>query len=189
MMKGLLRRIRLRLGTYSIDLLMEQKDNSTKSQDDLNSVQSRTAAFLDLDLSTSEHNCPIQPSLSSFPSTAFGSRRRSFCAEWYKKFPLIEYSVTKDAIFCFPCRRFIVGASVGRLEPAFTSTGFRNWKKALGKCGVLHKHSDSRNHKTAMVLWQQQKLLLAQTKLTTLAVECKLQGEDDVALNRSYLKC
>lgn len=42
-------------------------------------------------------------------------------------FQWLEYSIQKDAIFCYPCRVF--GTTTNKSEDTFVSTGFRNWKK------------------------------------------------------------
>jgi len=41
----------------------------------------------------------------------------------------MEYSVQKDAIFCYPCHIFAVTS--GDNEETFTKTGFNNWKKVI----------------------------------------------------------
>lgn len=42
-----------------------------------------------------------------------------------------------------------------RPEKAFTEVGFRDWKHAMGKDGILKGHSDSLHHKQAVVAWKQ----------------------------------
>ena len=49
---------------------------------------------------------PMQPNLSSFPRTLFGSQTRAFCRSWYEKYAWIEYSEFKDATYCFYCFLF-----------------------------------------------------------------------------------
>ena len=74
---------------------------------------------------------PMQPNLSSFPHTLFGSQTRAFCGSWYKKYTWIEYSEFKDAAYCFYCFLF---KQPGRAEyfgfEVFTKNGFKNWKHA-----------------------------------------------------------
>lgn len=41
----------------------------------------------------------------------------------------MEYSIQKDAIFCYPCRIFVVTS--GHNEETFTKIGFNNWKKVI----------------------------------------------------------
>ena len=42
----------------------------------------------------------------SFPKTQFGPDWRSFLDAWYDKFDWLEYSVEKDAAYCFHCFLF-----------------------------------------------------------------------------------
>lgn len=69
---------------------------------------------------------PCQPVLS-FPRTNIGGKNRSFRENYYTQFKWIEYSPSKDAAFCFPCRLF-KGNSIngGQIDLAFTSKGFKN---------------------------------------------------------------
>ncbi|KAK1370521.1 hypothetical protein POM88_036613 [Heracleum sosnowskyi] len=48
---------------------------------------------------------PCQPQLrrDQYPDTEFGTQRRRFQASWFNTFKWLEYSVLKDAAFCFPC--------------------------------------------------------------------------------------
>ena len=87
------------------------------------------------DIATGRHQSPMQPTLK-FPGRSFGTGRpRSFNSGWYSSFPWLEYSVECDAAFCYPCRIFSVGA--GRSDSAFTQVGFRDWKHAMGKHGII----------------------------------------------------
>ena len=69
---------------------------------------------------------PIQPVLKRYPCRMFGSgvneRERCFSDSWYGKFSFIEYSIAKDAVFCFPCRFF--SDPTKYVEHAFTTGGF-----------------------------------------------------------------
>ena len=71
----------------------------------------------------------------------------------------LEYSVKKDATFCFPCRFFGSGSiGRGRPEKAFTRNGFRDWKHATGNKGVLHSNN-SYSHTQSVVAWEQFKAM------------------------------
>jgi hypothetical protein len=101
---------------------------------------------------------PMQPNLSSFRRTLFGSQRRAFCSSWYKKYTWIEYSEFKDAAYCFyrflfkqPERAEYFGFDV------FTKDGFKDWKHAskglkdhIGSHNSMHnsciKHYDDYNN-------------------------------------------
>jgi len=62
---------------------------------------------------------------------------RYFQTSWYIRFPWLEFSTSKEAAFCFPCRLFGCGVSysIGRGvgDDSFTAKGFTLWKKALKK--------------------------------------------------------
>ena len=56
---------------------------------------------------------PFQPLLSSFPRNDVLAAAKDTCkfvGNWYKEYPMIEYSIIKDAAFCFVCRLFHQGA-------------------------------------------------------------------------------
>ena len=95
----------------------------------------------------------MQPKGFKYPSSVFGSVRRSFTCNWFEKYCWLEYSILKDAAFCSPCRFFALTGK-GRAEETFTSLGYRDWKHATGKRGVLEKHDSSHSHRQAMILWQ-----------------------------------
>ncbi len=59
------------------------------------------------DIALSKSSPPCQPVISGkFPTTYFSGKGRSFNPDWYKLYPWLEYSITKDAAFCYPCRLF-----------------------------------------------------------------------------------
>jgi hypothetical protein len=60
-----------------------------------------------------------------------GDRQRSFHDSWFKNHNWLEYSVTKDAAFCFYCYLFKQQRHENFAIDAFTSKGLCNWKNAL----------------------------------------------------------
>ena len=48
---------------------------------------------------------PIRP-IIDFPKSTIGSRDYKFQSRWYDEFEWLEYSIAKDAVFCFYCRCF-----------------------------------------------------------------------------------
>ena len=105
------------------------------------------------DIASGSHQSPVQPRVK-FPGRSFGSGRpRSFNSGWYTSFPWIEYSVERDAAFCYPCRLFYVG--IGRGDSAFTQVGFREWKHAIGKRGIISAHDKCTSYKQAMACWNE----------------------------------
>jgi len=89
--------------------------------------------------------------MNSFPKTVFGVGRyaRSFCANWYERFPWLEYSVIMDRAYCFACRHF-GNEDEARKRSIYTSTGFGKWCKAHDR---LQRHNNSAKHLAAMTPW------------------------------------
>uniref|UniRef100_A0A8D8H1G0 (northern house mosquito) hypothetical protein n=1 Tax=Culex pipiens TaxID=7175 RepID=A0A8D8H1G0_CULPI len=74
---------------------------------------------------------PFQPSLSEYPITRFGGKKRAFRKAWYAVHDWLEYSIITDKTFCFVCRLFGKENSGkgGHSDPAFVSTGFQTGKR------------------------------------------------------------
>ena len=104
------------------------------------------------DIASGPHQSPVQP-IISFPARSFGGkgRPRAFNSEWYSSYSWLEYSVERDAAFCYPCRFFELRGT--RSEKIFTRIGFRDWKHAKGKSGTLTAHNVCSTHKQAMCCW------------------------------------
>ena len=65
-----------------------------------------------------------------FHKTKIGADWRSFLEAWYDKYDWLEYSVEKDAAYCFYCFLFKPSTiNVHHGHGAFTKVGFKNWKK------------------------------------------------------------
>ncbi|KAL8171907.1 hypothetical protein V2J09_023711 [Rumex salicifolius] len=94
---------------------------------------------------------PCQPLLANFPRNDFGNKSRCFQAEWFNKWEWLEYSVSKDAAFCFWCYLFKGDTGKRFGSDVFVKTGFRNWKKAsekfrdhVGAAGSTHNDARAR---------------------------------------------
>ncbi|KAI5684159.1 hypothetical protein M9H77_05387 [Catharanthus roseus] len=85
---------------------------------------------------------PTQPCDHKFPQSDFGEIRRSFQTIWFKDFTWLEYSIHKDAAFCFCCYLFAEGHNHKHGDDIFTKVGFKNWKRAKEK---FRKHEGSPN--------------------------------------------
>jgi hypothetical protein len=70
-----------------------------------------------------------------YPRTKFGDKKRSFNSSWYVQYKWLEYSITADRVFCFPCRLFnnSSGINVGHVEVNYSKVGFNNRKNATIK--------------------------------------------------------
>lgn len=69
-----------------------------------------------------------------------------------EKWTWIEYSVQKDAVFCFACRCFDLNLTK---EDTFTIIGFNDWKHAIGKNTGFLKHENSKSHIQSMCSWKE----------------------------------
>jgi len=80
-----------------------------------------------------------------YPRTKFGEKQRSFNSSWYEQFKWLEYSLTADRAFCFPCRLFnnSSGINVGHAEVNYSKVGFNNWKNATSK---FREHQLTKTH-------------------------------------------
>ena len=80
------------------------------------------------DIAQSRTDSPIQPRQPSFPKTIINKKLHSFGSKWYELYKHREYSVQRDAVYCFLYRLF--PSQSGHIEQTFVKIGFRNWKKA-----------------------------------------------------------
>ena len=78
---------------YAIDVNIEVRDRFTEVVNEAN----RTLIVNDLG--------PIRP-LIEFPVSTSRKRTFKFQSRWYDLYSWLEYSVLKDAAFCFYCRCF-----------------------------------------------------------------------------------
>lgn len=138
----------------------------------------RPTSSLPSDLGDDE---PCQPR-GTFPNTMFGKRERSFLDRWYHGREWLEYSVQRDAAYCYSCRKFISSTSTG--EHTFRLEGFRNWKTALENGRGFSQHQASADHATSISLWKE-----AQFRKTTHQEVNTLVNSTQLDKNRYYLSC
>jgi hypothetical protein len=101
---------------------------------------------------------PCQPRLTVFPKTKeleIHSKQCKFSSSWYSEFPHLEYSVSRDAAFCFICSLFPHGPGRSKAEQSWIK-GIRTWSKMKGslgrnKEGKLLAHFTSESHKAALM--------------------------------------
>jgi hypothetical protein len=91
---------------------------------------------------------PCQPICHTYPKKKIRDRLRNFHDSWFKNFNWLEYSVAKDATFCFCCYIFKQQRQENFGIDAFTNNGFSNWKTApacfvdhVGKVDSLHNRA------------------------------------------------
>jgi len=89
-----------------------------------------------------------------------------FQEKWFRDYPWLHYSPSAKAIFCFHCMQAFKQQSstlAKNMDPAFVSTGFRNWKRAIDKFST---HQLNQAHKVAMTTYTNQKRSI-ETQLST----------------------
>ncbi|XP_021719880.1 zinc finger MYM-type protein 1-like [Chenopodium quinoa] len=83
------------------------------------------------------------PRTHNFPRRKIGGMRR-FNVAWFDKYDWLEYSVEKDATFCFVCYLFKDKVDSMAANDCFIKGGFRGWNKIgrfnihVGGLGSLH---------------------------------------------------
>ncbi|XP_040249862.1 uncharacterized protein [Aegilops tauschii subsp. strangulata] len=92
---------------------------------------------------------PCQPTDHKYKKTPQGnsSTKRSFHANWFKNHgDWLEYSVAKEAAFCFYCFLFKQPRAENYGIEAFTRVGFRNWKDGPSVLDThIGKHDSAHN--------------------------------------------
>jgi len=75
---------------------------------------------------------PYRPAGHKFPKTKKDGKgqSRGFVGSWFDQFDWLEYSVAKDAAYCFYCYLFKPQQAGFHSNDTFTKVGFRNWKNA-----------------------------------------------------------
>ena len=141
---------------------------------------------------------PYQPILQIYPSNLNiakeGHKQSRFNPSWFKEYPHLEYSLSKDAAFCFVCSLFGNGPGMEKAENAWSTEGIRTWHKfkSCGKVkrGELATHFSSSSHKSAMLAYAHfvktsghVDVLLSKTKRRAL-----IQEEEDLVRNRKVVE-
>ena len=95
---------------------------------------------------------PFQPK-SAEALGCLARNGRNFLPFWFEQYPWLTVCTTSRKVYCFYCKfamkhNLVVFSK--NSNPAFTSTGFNNWKKAHEKFG---SHSISHVHREAKMKW------------------------------------
>lgn len=101
---------------------------------------------------------PYQPRLAAYPvnhEIKTGKQNKLYMINsWYDEYPHLEYSVHKDAAFCFVCSLFPIGTGRQSADDAWTVTGVRKWHKMKStgtkKKGKLQQHFACQSHRGAL---------------------------------------
>lgn len=137
---------------------------------------------------------PTRPVGHNYPKDHFD---RKFCETWYKKHPWLEYSVEKDAAYCFYCflfRQDPVDDKFG--HTTFTKEGYSTWKNAykafplhVGGARSIHNqartaYEDFKNQRSSLkhkvTTYSKESLVKYETRLDTslgIVSYLTLQGE------------
>jgi hypothetical protein len=92
------------------------------------------------------------PPAEIFKEQVVGKNRKKiktlrFQKSWYTSYPWLHYEPNVDGILCFFCASAGVLNVAKNVEPAFTSTGFKNWKRAIR---AFQQHESSHAHKASV---------------------------------------
>jgi hypothetical protein len=124
---------------------------------------------------------PCQPIEHDFLTRKIKGKNRRFTPVWFYKYPWLEYSIEKDAAFCFVCYLFKARSHRGVGGDAFVKDGYRDWKrpeafkKHVGGVSSIHNEAQEKynlfiapNTKIDNVIVKVSKmdLLLYKTRLT-----------------------
>ncbi|XP_070682484.1 uncharacterized protein [Malus domestica] len=92
----------------------------------------------------------VQPRTHQFPYTSFAGVQRRFNPKWFDDFPTwLEYSISKNVVFCRSCYLFKLEIPDQAGNDNFTSKGFHNWKK---KCRLrVHVGGPNSAHNQALL--------------------------------------
>lgn len=68
---------------------------------------------------------PHQPKLIRYTvnNSIEKSKQRSFNPSWYKEYPMLEYSLSKDTVHCFVCSLFPIGLGRSHANSSWTTIG------------------------------------------------------------------
>ncbi|TYH79351.1 hypothetical protein ES332_D03G058300v1 [Gossypium tomentosum] len=80
---------------------------------------------------------PYEPILSEYPASNSKKHPHYFQPSWFKQFSWLEYSPSKDAVFCLPYFLFNSNPSNHFGSTTFTHSGFSNWKKVHNGCNCV----------------------------------------------------
>ena len=98
---------------------------------------------------------PFQPRDVAILSQ-FQRGKRNFSSSWYSTYKWVTLCTTKKYVFCAYCRYGVSQKMLtfsARCEPAFTQSGFDNFRKAAEK---FSKHESSASHREAAMKSAQQ---------------------------------
>jgi len=96
---------------------------------------------------------PHQPKLDKYPRdiNISTNKQHHFTSKWFNEFPMLEYSIATDSVFCFVCSLFPKKSDID----VWVTGGVKQWHKMKSrgnnKKGKLAQHFSSASHKLAML--------------------------------------
>ncbi|KAL4120005.1 hypothetical protein QTP88_012753 [Uroleucon formosanum] len=125
---------------------------------------------------------PHQPKLTRYPINLNINKckQHSFSSKWYNEYPLIEYSILKDSVYCFVCSLFPHGPDKLYSNAAWITTGVNQWHKMKScgakKLGKLKQHFSSTSRKACLSDYYQ--FMTNSNHIDTVACSAFLKGGD-----------
>ena len=119
----------------------------------------------------------LQPMIK-FPKST--KRNLTFQPDWYKQFPWVEYSLSKDAVYCFVCRKF--GLERAYSDKCFVINGYSKWIKAKDK---FRKHQGTDNHIACFTLFSNR--IVLEANKNSIASQMVASHTKEIKSNRYHL--
>lgn len=85
------------------------------------------------------------------PTQTLSTKTLLFQEKWFREYSWLHYCPSLKGVLCFYCAKYFANSKsklASKMDPAFISNGFRNWKKAVEK---FDAHKDSQCHKVALM--------------------------------------
>ncbi|KAK0144413.1 hypothetical protein N1851_017197 [Merluccius polli] len=120
-------------------------ESGKASTAELQGDQSRDRQLRDTEV-RAERTESYQPHPKFIETQVLSNRTLSFQERWYKDFPWLHYDAVQKGVLCFYCMRVYQDKPTPfavKSEPAFITSGFKNWKKAIEK---FKAHESSHTH-------------------------------------------
>ncbi|XP_047142897.2 uncharacterized protein LOC124817134 [Hydra vulgaris] len=96
---------------------------------------------------------PNQPKLVKYPKNVdiSSDKQCQFTSIWFNEFPHLEYSIQKDAAFCFICSLFPNGPDRVFSDMAWVRSWHQMKSRGKKKQGKLKQHYSSKSHNSALI--------------------------------------
>ena len=120
------------------------------------------------DLSSKGEPRKCQPANYVYPQKKVHKEMRAFSQHWHSTYEWLEYSESRDAVYCKVCRHFAKSLS------AYSARGFSNWKNIGSSLAV---HNQTKRHKTAH---EDHKAFMMTKRVTTGTVADQLNDADTI---------